>query len=181
MLRVYLFIKAQGNTCWVFCNLLLCSFEFWDFLFSFLGGFMLKVGVGNNEECQKGECASFTKSELHKNQYYCSPNMLKRAGDTKRREALLMPGLESREGCCCSHRKGGCNSSFCQAWCWRWVSKAQTSSAECRSVAMFMAEWLKDHTPKSQHFSYGEICVIIHWSRIFCLLALRTLQPYGIS
>jgi hypothetical protein len=30
---------------------------------------MLKVGVGNNEECQKGENASFTKSELHKNQY----------------------------------------------------------------------------------------------------------------
>ncbi len=46
---------------------------------------MLKVGVGNNEECQKGENASLNKSELHKNQYYCSSNMLKRAGDTRER------------------------------------------------------------------------------------------------
>lgn len=102
--------------------------------------------------------------------------------ETLGREGLFMLDLESREGCCCSDRKGGCSASFCQARCWRWVSKAQTSSADCRrSVAMFMAEWLKDRTPKSQHFSYGEICVIIHRSRVFCLLALMTLQPYGIS
>ncbi len=41
--------------------------------------------------------------------------------------------------------------------------------------------WQKGHTPKSQCFSHGEICVIIHCSRVFCLLALRTLQPYDIS
>ncbi len=46
---------------------------------------MLKVGVGNNEECQKGENASCTKSVLHKNQYYCFANMLKRAEDTRER------------------------------------------------------------------------------------------------
>jgi hypothetical protein len=58
---------------------------FWDFLFLFLGAFTLKVGVGNNEECQKGENASCTKSVLHKNQYYCFANMLKRAEDTRER------------------------------------------------------------------------------------------------
>jgi hypothetical protein len=56
---------------------------FWDVLFSFLGGFMWKLGVSNNEECQKGENAFFTKSEFHKNQYYCSLKLLKRAGDTR--------------------------------------------------------------------------------------------------
>jgi hypothetical protein len=46
---------------------------------------MLKLGVGNNEECQKGENAFFTKSEFCKNQYYCSSKLLKRAGDTRER------------------------------------------------------------------------------------------------